>query len=140
MNLLGKRQPEKYGRVDLESINQSLRDLAKTLGIEAIEFFQSNSEGEIVDAIQACKFDGILINAAAYTHTSIAIRDALLAVGIPFVEVHVSNVHQREEFRQKSYLSDIAAGVVVGFGADSYTLGLRGLYQAISKSAAVHQS
>lgn len=134
MNLLGKREPEKYGGKTLSSINESLRSLAKDLQIETIEFFQSNSEGALVDAIQeSCgNVDGILINPGAYGHTSIAIRDAFLATEIPFVEVHLSNIYSREEFRHKSYLSDIASGVVAGFGPESYLLGLRGLHAKLS--------
>lgn len=127
--MFGVRQPETYGASTLEQINDSLKSLSKELAIESLEFFQSNIEGEIVDSIQSAhqKIDGILINPAAYGHTSIAIRDALLAVSIPFVEVHASNIYKREEFRHKTYLSDIAEGVISGFSADSYLLGLRAL-------------
>lgn len=126
LNLLGKREKGIYGAVTLEEINSRLKDEAKEAGME-VSTFQSNSEGEIVDAIQKSldKVDAILINPAAYTHTSVAIRDALLAVAIPVIEVHLSNIHRREEFRHKSFISDIAAGSIIGFGAESYYLGLR---------------
>jgi 3-dehydroquinate dehydratase-2 len=128
LNLLGRREPEVYGRDTLEDIDRVLAELGRTLDAEVFSF-QSNSEGELVDHIQslAGKADGLIINAGAYTHTSIAIRDALLGVALPFVEVHLSNVFTREPFRHQSYLSDRAVGVVVGFGSDSYLLGLRGL-------------
>jgi 3-dehydroquinate dehydratase-2 len=128
LNLLGVREPGVYGAVTLGAIDQSLSLLADELAVE-IEFFQSNSEGALVDAIHAARgrIDGIVINPAAYTHTSVALRDALLAVGIPFVEVHLSNVHAREPFRRRSFLADVAVGTISGFGADSYRLGLRGL-------------
>lgn len=127
--MLGTREPGTYGSTTMAEINDALAALARELGIGAIEFFQSNIEGELVDAIQQChsRVDGILINPAAYGHTSIAIRDALLSVSIPFVEVHLSNIYRREEFRHITYLSDIAIGVITGFNADSYSLGLRAL-------------
>lgn len=129
LNMFGVRQPETYGATTLDQINAALQSLADELAVSEISFFQSNIEGEIVEAIQKShkKVDGILINPAAYGHTSIAIRDALLAVSIPFVEVHASNIYKREEFRHKTYLSDIAEGVISGFSADSYLLGLRAL-------------
>lgn len=128
LNMLGKREPEIYGSKTLEDINSALRDQAKKLDTE-IEFFQSNSEGEIVGKIQSAmdKCDGLLINPGAYTHTSVAIRDAILSTGLPVVEVHISNVHKREEFRHKSFISGVALGVISGFGVDSYFLGLSGL-------------
>ncbi len=128
LNLLGKREPEIYGKTTLEEINSILRELASELGVY-IELIQSNHEGEIVTKIQEAigKFDGILINPAAYTHTSIAIRDAIISTGIPTVEVHISNIYRREEFRRRSFISDVAVGVVSGFGKESYLLGLRGL-------------
>ena len=130
LNLLGRREPEVYGRHTLEDIDRSLSDLGRTLGAD-VSSFQANAEGELVDRIQslAGQVDGLIINAGAYTHTSIAIRDALLGVALPFVEVHLSNVFTREPFRHQSYLSDRAVGVVVGFGPDSYLLGLRGLVE-----------
>ncbi|NTU59564.1 MAG: type II 3-dehydroquinate dehydratase [Deltaproteobacteria bacterium] len=128
LNLLGLREPGIYGAQTLSSVDEGLAALARELGVE-VEFFQSNAEGALVDAIQgaAGRVDGVVINPAAYTHTSVALRDALLAVGLPFVEVHLSNVHSREEFRKRSLLADVAVGTIAGFGADSYRLGLRGL-------------
>lgn len=128
LNLLGMRETDVYGTATLASIIEQLEALAPELGVE-IESFQSNSEGEIVSAIQAArgKHDGILINPAAYTHTSVAIRDALLAFSGPIVEVHLSNIHRREEFRHRSLVADVAVGQVLGFGAASYSLGLRAL-------------
>ncbi|NWF35819.1 type II 3-dehydroquinate dehydratase [Mariprofundus sp. KV] len=129
LNLLGTREPGHYGHVTLADINQSLIDLGDSLGVE-ISTFQSNHEGELVDRIhQAASdhIDGIVINPAAYTHTSIALRDAMLAINIPFIEVHLSNIHRREEFRHHSMLAAAATGIVAGFGAASYQLALRGL-------------
>tara|TARA_B100000700_G_scaffold228985_1_gene253083 strand:- start:137 stop:574 length:438 start_codon:yes stop_codon:yes gene_type:complete len=128
LNLVGKREPSIYGSQTLEVIQQELLTLASSLDAE-LKFFQSNSEGEMIDCIQksAGSIDGILINAGAYTHTSIALRDALLGVDIPYVELHLSNIYSREEFRHKSFLSDKALGLVCGFGANSYRLALRGL-------------
>lgn len=129
LNMLGKREPDLYGAVTLDDISRGLADCARELNIE-IQFYQSNVEGELVTMVQKARergIDGILINPGAYTHTSIAIRDALLAVNIPFVEVHVTNTFSRESFRQQSYLSDVAAGVVVGFGPQGYELALLGL-------------
>ena len=126
LNLLGSREPEVYGADTLDSINQSLSDIAQQNKVE-LEAYQSNIEGEIVAKIQNGlneNVDFILINPAAYTHTSIAIRDAFLAINIPFIELHLSNVHAREEFRQHSYLSDIAQGVICGFGKNSYFMAL----------------
>ncbi len=123
LNLLGRRESTHYGTLTLTDINTKL--IEKADGRAEMEFFQSNHEGAIIDRIQqASGFDGIILNAGAYTHTSIAIRDALLTVKIPFVEVHLSNVYAREDFRHKSYLSDIAKGVVAGFGWMSYILAL----------------
>jgi 3-dehydroquinate dehydratase-2 len=134
LNLLGKREPEIYGNTSLDEINSLLKKEAGTLRIE-IGFFQSNSEGEIVTKIQEAmgKFDGIVINPGAYTHTSVAIRDAIASTGISTVEVHISNVHKREEFRQKSFVSGVAVGVISGFGVNSYLLGLRGLVSYLKK-------
>ena len=129
LNLLGTREPGHYGHVTLADINQSLIELGDSLGIE-ISTFQSNHEGELVDRIHQAasdNIDGIIINPAAYTHTSIALRDALLAISIPFIEVHLSNIHRREKFRHHSMLADAATGIVAGFGATSYQLALRGL-------------
>ncbi len=138
LNLLGTREPGHYGTATLADINQQLIELGDQLGVEIIPF-QSNHEGELVDRIQQAtgsssdsgQIDGIVINPAAYTHTSIAIRDALLASHIPFVEVHLSNIHRREEFRHRSMLVDAASGVIAGFGASSYMLALRGLNELL---------
>lgn len=123
-----------YGAQTLDDLNASIKKLANELGYE-LDAFQSNHEGELVEKIQQCmgtNVGGILINPAAYGHSSVAMRDALQAVNLPFVEVHMSNIHAREPFRHKTMLSDIASGVVVGFGSDSYLLGLRGLIAKIS--------
>ena len=127
LNLLGARESKHYGTSTLHDVNHNLTQLAEQLGF-TISCVQSNHEGVMIDHIQNFSGEGILINAGAYTHTSIAIRDALLARALPFVEVHVSNVFARESFRHHSFLSDIALGVIVGFGARSYTLGLEALY------------
>ena len=132
LNLLGKREPGIYGSQTLEDINSSLGELSAELGC-ALSFFQSNTEGELIDAIQAAaqECNGILINPAAYTHTSIAIRDAISAVGLPCVEVHISNIHRRETFRHTSMVAPVAIGQICGFGRDSYLLGLRALFNYI---------
>lgn len=127
LNLLGSREPAVYGSDTLDSIDQALQQLAGRESV-TLKTFQSNIEGEIVNRIQQApnsNIDIIIINPAAYTHTSIAIRDAFLAVGIPFIEVHLSNVHARDDFRQQSYLSDIALGVICGFAKNSYLLALQ---------------
>ncbi len=128
LNLLGQREPESYGLEELEAINDRLSARGVELGV-TLEFYQSNIEGELVDWVQraSSRLDGLLVNAAGYTHTSVAIRDALKAVELPFIEVHLSNVYAREPFRHHSYLSDIAVGLVAGFGGDSYILALDGL-------------
>ena len=128
LNLLGEREPEIYGRTSLAEIERALRERARALGVECT-WIQTNHEGELVEAIQHLKghADGALINAAAFTHTSLAVRDALLAVRVPFVEVHLSNIFAREPERRRSLLADLAIGVVTGFGADSYLLGLEAL-------------
>ena len=128
LNLLGRREPESYGLEELDAINGRLSERGAELGV-TVEFYQSNIEGELVDWVQqaSSRLDGLLVNAAGYTHTSVAIRDALKAVELPFVEVHLSNVYAREPFRHHSYLSDIAVGLVAGFGGDSYILALDGL-------------
>ena len=126
LNLVGMREPQIYGRTTLGDIERQLAALGRELGV-SVEAFQSNSEGELVGRIQAAAetADLIIINAGAYTHTSVAIRDALLAVGVPVIEVHLSNTYKRESFRHRSLIADIALGQIVGFGADSYLLGLR---------------
>jgi 3-dehydroquinate dehydratase-2 len=130
LNLLGEREPELYGRTSLADIEAVVRERARALGAECT-WTQTNHEGELVEAIQALtgppRADGAVINAAAFTHTSLAVRDALLAVRVPFVEVHLSNIFAREPERRRSLLADLAVGVVTGFGADSYRLGLEGL-------------
>lgn len=136
LNLLGHREPEVYGRDTLETIDRTLREEAGTLDVE-LETFQANGEGALVDYVQeaASRVDGFLVNAAALTHTSVALLDALVGVGRPYVEVHLSNIHARESFRRESLLAPRAAGVVVGFGADSYLLGLRGLARQLAARA-----
>ena len=133
LNMLGKREPDIYGSTTLEEIDGALVTKAKELGVE-VTFFQLNSEGEIVSTIQDAmsKFDGVVINPGAYTHTSVAIRDAILSSGLPVVEVHISNVYKREDFRQKSFVSGVALGVISGFGINSYFLGLSGLVEHLS--------
>ena len=128
LNLLGEREPELYGRATLAEIETRTRERAQALGVN-VSWTQTNHEGELVDAIQALKgrADGAVINAAAFTHTSFAVRDALVAVRVPFVEVHLSNIFAREPERRRSVLADVAVGVVTGFGAESYRLGLEGL-------------
>lgn len=126
LNMLGTREPDRYGTVTLQGIEQRLRAQAQSAGAE-LTCFQSNSESELVDRIQQARTEGIdfiIINPAAYTHTSIAMRDALAAVRVPFVEVHISNIHAREPFRSRSYFSDLATGVVSGMGAKGYELAL----------------
>lgn len=137
LNLLGKREPEIYGRTTLEDINQSLQREAELLGAEVLAF-QSNHEGSLVDMIQDAmgQHHGILINPGAYTHTSVAIRDAIAAVNLPTVEVHLSNIHRREEFRHHSYVAPVAVGQISGFGAYSYLLGLRALVEHLRSKQA----
>jgi 3-dehydroquinate dehydratase-2 len=128
LNLLGRREPEIYGTTTLEQIDERLRRLAAELST-SIESVQANGEGELVDAVQrmAASVDGFLVNAGGFTHTSVALLDALLAVDLPFVEVHLSNIHAREEFRRESLLAPRAIGSIGGFGPLSYELGLRAL-------------
>ena len=126
LNLLGTREPDVYGQQTLAQIEQALTEQARAAGAE-LSTLQSNAEHELVDAVQGTAADGvdfILINPGAFTHTSIALRDAFLGVGVPLIEVHLSNIHQREEFRHRSYFSDIAEGVIVGLGAQGYELAL----------------
>jgi 3-dehydroquinate dehydratase II len=126
LNLLGSRETEVYGTVTLDTINKDVESLARELGVE-VTIHQSNVEGELVEWIQKARgrYDALVINPGAYTHTSIALRDAVAGVGIPAVEVHLSNIYRREEFRQHSYIAGVAVGQISGFGADSYALGLR---------------
>lgn len=134
LNLLGTREPDVYGTLTLEKINEELVLYAQSLGVK-IEFFQSNIEGEIVDKIQQSRNDchGIVINPAAYTHTSVAIRDAIAAVNLPSVEVHISNIHKREEFRKHSFIAPVCIGQIAGFGLDSYKLGLNAVVNFLSQ-------
>lgn len=133
LNLLGTREPHIYGTTTLPEIEARLRKVASELGVE-ISFSQHNGEGELIDAVHAMrgKMDGALVNAAAYTHTSLALRDALAAVGVPFVEVHLSNIFAREPERRHSHLAIAAVGVVCGLGAIGYELALRGLHRKLS--------
>lgn len=129
--MLGTREPEIYGSQTLDQINESLAGLAQQSQASLLAF-QSNSEGELVSRIQQARLDGttwLIVNAAAYTHTSVAIRDALSAIEKPFIEVHLSNVHRREPFRHHSYLSDVATGVIVGLGASGYEAAVRYILQ-----------
>lgn len=132
INMLGTREPDTYGVATMADINSKLQKLAEAKGIK-IEFFQSNIEGEIVDKIQsaASGIDGIVINPAAYTHTSVAIRDAIAAMKVPTVEVHLSNIHAREEFRHASLTAPVCLGQICGFGAESYILGLEAIINHI---------
>lgn len=126
LNLLGVREPEIYGGTTLQDINRNLSRLAENTGVK-LDFFQNNAESALIDRVQQTMGDGtdfIIINPAAYTHTSIALRDALAAVKLPFIEVHLSNIYSRESFRQKSYFSDLAIGIISGFGAKGYELAL----------------
>lgn len=136
LNLLGTREPALYGSATLDDVNAGVASLAAELGVE-VEFFQSNHEGALVDHVHeaAGRVGGFVVNAGAYTHTSIALRDALAGVARPYVEVHLSNVFARERFRHRSYLAAGAAGVVSGFGAESYRLGLRALVKLLKRSA-----
>lgn len=126
LNLLGRREPEVYGPLTLDEITGKVRSLAGELGLDA-DFFQSNAEGELVEAVQmaAGQYGAIIINPAAYTHTSVALRDAIAAAGVPAVEVHLSNIYAREEFRRTSMTAAVCRGVVTGFGAEGYLLALR---------------
>ena len=134
LNLLGTREPQHYGATTLADINRALARRAEAAGVE-LETFQSNHEGALIERIHAARGEGvrfIVINPAAYTHTSVALRDAIAAVAIPFVEVHLSNVHAREEFRQHSYFSDLAIGVISGLGSEGYLLALEYLLNKLA--------
>ena len=135
LNLLGTREPDVYGTTTLEDIHKRLGELAKAHSVD-LNTYQSNHEGELIDRIQKAKLDGvdfIIINPGALTHTSVALRDVLAGVAIPFTEVHLSNIHQREEFRKHSYLSDIATGVICGLGAIGYELALQAAITRLQK-------
>jgi len=132
LNLLGKREKNIYGAKSLKDINKDISALASELGID-VKVIQLNSEGEILDIIQKADYDVLIINPAAYTHTSVAIRDAIAGVERPAIEVHLSNIHKREEFRQKSFIAGVAVGQISGFGPDSYLLALRAAKSILSK-------
>jgi len=134
LNLLGKRQPEIYGRLTLGEINQQVQTLAKELNVE-VECRQSNHEGELVTWIQEApaKFQAIVINPAAYTHTSLAIKDAIIAAGLPTIEIHISNIYKREAFRHHSYISPAAVGVIAGLGIQGYLLALQALARLLAR-------
>ena len=138
LNMLGVREQNIYGPMKLEQIHKNMEGFAEQNGLE-IEFFQSNLEGEIIDRVQEClgDADGIIINPAAYTHSSIGIRDAIAAVNVPTIEVHISNIHRREEFRQKSMIAPVCAGQITGFGPFSYHLALLALTQILQEVKAV---
>jgi 3-dehydroquinate dehydratase-2 len=135
LNLLGTREQSIYGTLSLDALDSAITTLAKELAVE-VDLRQSNSEGELVTLIQEARteYHGIIINPAAYTHTSIAIRDAIAAVGLPTVEVHLSNIHQREEFRHRSYIAGVALGQITGLGPTGYLLALRGLHDHLTTS------
>lgn len=138
LNLLGKREPEIYGRTTLDDINRMIAARAKEAGIEA-EFLQSNHEGVLVDALQAAPEQGcsfVILNAAAFTHTSVAIRDAIAAIAVPVIEVHLSNIHRREEFRHHSVISPVVMGQIAGFGADSYMAALEVVVRRLAEAKA----
>jgi 3-dehydroquinate dehydratase II len=142
LNMLGKREPGIYGSATLDDIDASLRNVADELGAD-LDIMQSNLEGAILSAIQEAptsRVDGILINPGAYGHTSIALRDALLSANLPFVEVHISNTYAREEFRHRSYISDISSGIIIGFGPVGYLHGLRALLQLLNVRHVATQS
>ncbi|MEK6672377.1 MAG: type II 3-dehydroquinate dehydratase [Nitrospirota bacterium] len=132
LNMLGKREPEIYGTLSLNDINKRIRSTAAELGLK-VSIVQSNSESEIIDAIQEGGYDVLIINPAAYTHTSIAIRDAISSAGVPAIEVHLSNIHKREEFRRKSFVAEVSTGQISGFGPESYILALIAAKKIISE-------
>ena len=136
LNLLGRREPEIYGRTTLAEIHERMDARARAAGV-LVESYQSNSEGELIDRVQSAASEGvgfIIINPGGYSHTSVSLRDALLAVAIPFIEIHLSNPHAREDFRRKSFFSDIAVGVICGFGAQGYELALEAALARLSPS------
>ncbi|HFU74288.1 MAG TPA: type II 3-dehydroquinate dehydratase [Helicobacteraceae bacterium] len=141
LNMLGVREQQIYGGMKLEQIHAQMKDVATQNGIE-IEFFQSNLEGEMVDKIQECygEANGLIINPAAYTHTSIAIRDAIAAIAIPTIEVHISNIYRREEFRQKSMIAPVCASTLVGFGPFGYHLAMMGMIQIFNEVKAMQEA
>lgn len=141
LNMLGVREQHIYGPMKLEDIHEQMKHFAEQNGVE-VEFFQSNLEGEIVDRIQEClgDADGIIINPAAYSHTSIAIRDAISAVELPTMEVHLSNIHAREEFRKHSLTAEVCAGVIAGVGPFGYHLAMIGMLQIINEIKAMQES
>lgn len=141
LNMLGVREQNIYGPMKLEQIHEQMRGFASQNNLE-VEFFQSNLEGEIVDRIQECLGDanGIIINPAAYTHTSIAIRDAIAAVGLPVIEVHVTNIYSREEFRHKSVIAPVAAGQIAGFGPFGYHLAMVAMHQIMHEIKAMQEA
>lgn len=141
LNMLGVREQQVYGPMKLEQIHSQMQDVASQNNVE-IEFFQSNLEGELVDKIQECYGDanGIIINPAAYTHSSIAIRDAISAVGIPTIEVHISNIYRREEFRQKSMVAPACSSSIVGFGPFGYHLAMIGMLQILNEIKAMQEA
>lgn len=126
LNMLGKREKDIYGNATINEVNESIRILAKEIGVEVV-IFQTNSEGTLIDKVQDAsgRYDAIVLNPGGYTHTSVALRDAISAVDVPTIEVHISNIYRREEFRHHSYISGVAVGQIAGFGVNSYLLGLR---------------
>lgn len=134
LNLLGTREPEKYGNTTLSDIEKHLTEKANEINVE-LSCYQSNHEGDLVDKIQQAKdqFDGIILNAGGYTHTSVAIRDAIASVDVPVVEIHLTNIHAREEFRHNSLISAVCIGQICGFGANSYDLGLNAIVHYLEK-------
>ncbi|MEN8303389.1 MAG: type II 3-dehydroquinate dehydratase [Campylobacterota bacterium] len=141
LNMLGVREQQIYGPMKLEQIHAQMKEVATQNGVD-IEFFQSNLEGEIVDKVQECygEANGIIINAAAYTHTSIAIRDAIAAVNLPTIEVHISNIHRREEFRKDNMIAPVCTSSVVGFGPFGYHLGMMGMLQIMNEMKAAQEA
>lgn len=132
LNMLGKRETAVYGALSLDEVNELIRNLAKDLGVE-VAIFQSNSEGALIDKVQeaAGRYDAIVLNPGGYTHTSIALRDAIAAAEVPTIEVHISNIYRREGFRHHSYISGVAVGQIAGFGMNSYLLGLRAAVEIV---------